>query len=251
MARSKDGLQGCVEKLQASSAPTTPAAPSGLTPWSDARVREILGAAGDPQAMAAARRGLIFAMDATSSREPSWAAALEVQAAMFSVVTKGLRVQLVYFRGNKEFEASGWTGNGAELANEMRGVTCRMGVTQIGRVLAHAYTAAEDGKVAALVYVGDHMEESPSELAMLARKLAARGVRALMFQEGSEGTAQACFQEIARLTKGAYCRLNERSASELRDVLSAAAAYAAKGTAGLAELAKQQPAARLLLTQLK
>ncbi len=252
MARMKDELQRHVEKQQANRSPTTPAAPNpGLMPWNDERVRELLGAAADPQGMAASQRGLIFAMDATSSREWGWAAALEVQVAMFSGVTKGLRVQLVYFRGNREFQASGWSRNAAELANEMRGVTCRMGTTQIGRVLAHGYTAAEDGRVAALVYVGDCMEESPAELAALARKLAARRVRALMFQEGGDATAESCFREIARVTKGAYCRLDERSAAELRNLLSAAAAYAAGGTPGLAQLARQQPAARLLLTQLK
>ena len=44
---------------------------------------------------------LIFAMDATMSRQPSWDLALELQADMFKAVKAvgGLDVQLVYFRG--------------------------------------------------------------------------------------------------------------------------------------------------------
>ena len=73
----------------------------------------------------------------------------------------------------------------------------------------------------------------------------------ISFQKGSDATAECSFRLIAELTKGAYCRLDEGSAGKLKDLLSAAATYAAGGKAGLAALAQQQPAARLLLTQLK
>jgi hypothetical protein len=226
----------------------TPASDPAM-PWDDARVHAILGPAVDLQ-----RRGpgggLIFAMDATASREPTWAQALEVQAAMFSAVSEGLRVQLVYFRG-VEFHASRWSQRAEELAQEMLRVKCLGGVTQIGRVLAHAYQSAEHGGVAALVYVGDCMEEPRGELAALARKLGARGVKAFMFQEGDWVSAAASFREIADLTKGAYCRLGQGSAAELKELLAGVAAYAAGGRSGLARLAQQKPAARLLLTQIK
>jgi hypothetical protein len=218
-------------------------------PWADARVRAILGPAADPGRIATSR-GLIFAMDATASREPTWARALEVQASMFSAFAKGLRVQLVYFRG-VEFFASRWRADAAELAAEMARVKCMGGVTQIGGVLAHAYASAERGGVSALVYVGDCMEEPRGELAALARKLGTRGVKAFMFQEGELQTAEASFREIAALTNGAYCRLGSGSSAELKELLAAAAAYAAGGASGLAQLAQHRPAARLLLTQLK
>src|SRR5712691_882928 len=89
-------------------------------PWADPRVREILGHTAEMHTLAGGR-GLIFAMDATASREPTWENALQVQASMFSAFSKGLRVQLVYFRG-KEFHASPWGRTAAELADQMRGV---------------------------------------------------------------------------------------------------------------------------------
>lgn len=251
--RKSNGIAGLVTRLQGVKVGTPPALtgnsqPGAALPWDDARVREILGTAADPQALGS--RGLIFAMDATGSRAPTWEKALQVQGSMFSAFSKGLRVQLVYFRGG-EFYASRWSADAAQLAEVMAGVRCMAGLTQIARVLEHAFASAEQGGVSALVYVGDCMEETREELAALARKLGLRGVKAFMFQEGDIPAAAASFREIAQITGGAYCRLGEGSAAELRDLLSAAAAYAAGGTSGLAELAQHKPAARLLLTQMK
>lgn len=221
--------------------------PSGL-PWDDAAVRKILGPMSDPQAFLG--RGLIFAMDATASRQPTWMKAIEVQASMFSAFTAGLKVQLVYFRGS-EFYASRWSRKPEELVAQMRGVACVGGLTQIGYVLSHGYRAAALGDVRTLVYVGDCMEESKEELAKLARKLGARRMACLMVQEGDDPAAAASFREIADLSRGAYCRLGEDSAGELKGLLAGAAAYATGGRSGLAQLAQHQPAARLLLSQLK
>ncbi len=56
----------------------------------------------------AGRGRLIFAMDATMSRQPTWDMALALQADMFKAVKAigGLDVQLIYFRGNGECRAS-------------------------------------------------------------------------------------------------------------------------------------------------
>ena len=51
---------------------------------------------------------LIFALDATASRQPTWDTACELQAEMFREVAAigGLSVQLVYYRGIAECSAS-------------------------------------------------------------------------------------------------------------------------------------------------
>ncbi len=126
------------------------------------------------RAMATATAGqrgrLIFALDATASRQPTWDAACEIQAEMFHEVS-GLNVQLVYFRGHDECRASGWISSGDRLANLMRRITCKTGGTQIGKVLTHTRRETEKNKVQALVYVGDCMEESADELAHAAATL--------------------------------------------------------------------------------
>src|SRR6478609_8137179 len=73
------------------------------------------------------RGRLIFAMDATMSRQPTWDLALKLQAEMFHAVKEvgGLDVQLVYFRGLSETRASKWVGDPDALARLMSSVPCQ------------------------------------------------------------------------------------------------------------------------------
>jgi hypothetical protein len=59
-----------------------------------------------------------------------------------------------------------------------------------------------------------------------------------MFQEGGEPHARRAFQHIAKLTGGAYCPFDAASASQLRDLLSAVAVYAAGGRPALEDYAR-------------
>ena len=64
-----------------------------------------------PLSKSAGTRGrLIFAMDATASRGPAWDRACHIQAEMFkqTAALGGLDIQLCYYRGYGEFEASPW-----------------------------------------------------------------------------------------------------------------------------------------------
>jgi hypothetical protein len=198
------------------------------------------------------RGRLIFAMDATMSRQPTWDMALKLQADMFAEVRSigGLDVQLVYFRSFDECRASPWVSDTQALARLMTGIRCLGGYTQIRKILQHGRREAEKRKVDALVYVGDCMEEDIDHLAALAGELGLLGVPVFMFQEGHDRKAETAFREIARLTKGAYCRFDAGSAQQLRDLLRAVAAYAAGGRQALEDLGKQGQA-KLLLEQLK
>ena len=199
------------------------------------------------------RGRLIFAMDATMSRQPTWDMALKLQADMFTEVKKigGLDVQLVFFRSYDECRSSPWVSDAAALARLMTGVRCLGGFTQIRKVLKHARREAEKKPVNALVYVGDSMEEKIDELAALAGELGILGVPAFLFQEGRDTVAENAFREIARLTKGAYSRFDAGSAAQLRELLSAVAAYAAGGQAALEDFSKGKGSGRLLLEQLR
>jgi len=185
---------------------------------------------------------LIFAIDATLSRQPTWNRATEIQSDMFAVAQSigGLAVQLVYFRGMGEFQASEWTASATALANRMRDVTCRSGFTQLRRVLAHATAEARQTKVGALVYVGDCFEEEMDSVVAEAANLAMLGVPAFMFHEGDDPRAAAAFREVARLTKGVYARFDSGAARQLRELLMAAAIYATGGAVALREHAKKK-----------
>jgi hypothetical protein len=195
-----------------------------------------------PVTKPAGERGrLMFALDATMSREPTWDQACHIQAEMFreTAAIGGLEIQMVYFRGFGEFRASKWLADSNELLKQMTRVFCLGGRTQIEKVLAHAVAETKVKPVNALVYVGDCMEEDPDRLCALAGELGMVGVPAFLFHEGGEPIAKRTFQEIARLTQGAYCPFDSSSARQLRELLSAVAVYAAGGRRALEDYGKK------------
>src|SRR6202011_5711431 len=76
---------------------------------------------------------------------------------------------------------------------------------------------------------GDAMEENLDDLCHAAGELGLLSVPAFMFQEGDDPVSERAFREIARLTRGAYCRFDPGAAHQLAELLRAAAACAAGG----------------------
>jgi len=178
----------------------------------------------------------MFAMDATASREPSWAQARTIQMRMFQETTAlgGLQVQLCFYRGLAECRNSAWIDQPEELARLMGAVRCEAGLTQIRKLLQHAIDEAQSQPVQALVMVLDCMEEDPDRLAALAGELGLLKLPVFVFQEGFEPTAERIFRDIARLSGGAFCRFDADSPEQLRQLLTAVAVYAAGGRKALA-----------------
>jgi hypothetical protein len=195
------------------------------------------------------RGRLIFALDATASRQPTWDTAAQLQTQMFGAVAAigGLDVQLVYYRGDVECVASRWQSDAKALASIMARVTCAAGHTQIHKVLNHTRKENAREKVNALILVSDACEEMPADLFGAARELA--DVPVFMFQEGSDEHVGQVYGEIARTTGGAYCKFDSGAAQRLADLLKAVAAFAAGGIKALS--AQKSDAAKLLLTQIK
>lgn len=201
------------------------------------------------------RRGrLVFAMDATLSRAPTWDHAMAIQADMFSETAAigGLDVQLIYFRGQGECRSSKWVSEGSGLLKLMTSVQVRGGLTQIGRILSHALAENARQKVDALIYIGDAVEENPDALCAKAGELGLSGVKTFVFHEGGDPLASQTLREIARLTGGAYMPFNLASAGQLKRLLTAVAVYAAGGRKALADLGKTGPSdIKLLASQVK
>jgi hypothetical protein len=213
-------------------------------------IDRFLGAAKRLQPLATGQAGrLVFALDATMSRQPTWDLACSLQARMFEVAARsgGLAVQLVYFRGLGECRASGWVGEPARLNGLMRRIACEGGQTQIARVLTHVRDEAKAVPLRAFVYVGDAMEEDVDALAGLAGELGLRGIRGFVFQEGHDPAAGAAFATIARLTGGAHARFDANAPGSLLDLLRAAAAYAAGGREAMLKLAGASPSVKGLI----
>lgn len=194
---------------------------------------------------------LMFALDATASREHTWDHACHIQAEMFAETAGlgGLAVQLCYYRGFNEFRATEWLTGTSDLQDRMAAVRCLGGHTQICKVLQHAIKETKQKKVNALVFVGDCMEEDIDELCTLAGELGIHNVPVFLFHEGRGPAAERAFKQIARLTKGAYCPFDAGSAQQLRDLLSAVAVYAAGGNRALDKFSKVRGEKVKLLTR--
>jgi hypothetical protein len=211
------------------------------------------------------RGRLIFGLDATMSRQPTWDLACSLQSKMFEEAEKigGLEIQLTWFRGSKECQSTPWTADTGELAQQMRSIRCESGATQILRVLEHIREENAHKKVNAAIFVGDAVEEPPRALYAVATGL---NVPVFWFQEGhglaiyvdQRGeivqphpvqTVEEIFRELARLTGGAYAQFNAGAAAKLRELLQAVAAFVAGGTKALANL--RTDSAQYLLTQVK
>jgi hypothetical protein len=127
----------------------------------------------------------------------------------------------------------------------MSGVTCAGGLTQIGKVFAHALKEHARARVSALVYIGDAMEENIDEIADAAGRMGLNRIPTFIFQEGHDQTAERAFREFARLSGGAWFKFDRNSAGRLAELLNAVAVYASGGQAGL--VADGSRASRLLI----
>ena len=228
--------------------PSAPAEKRSGASEIDAFVRQAKAVAA---AKAAGAGRLILALDATMSRQPTWDLACRLQAEMFDAVGKAgsLSVQLVYFRGLGECQASKFVTDTAALKRLMVGIGCRGGNTQIGKVLGHALKQTAAQKVDALIYIGDAMEERIDDLAGQAGNLGLHGVPVFVFQEGRDKAAEAAFKEIARLSKGAWFRFDRNSAATLAKLLSAVAVFATGGLKALE--ARGRPEDRLMIENMR
>jgi hypothetical protein len=194
---------------------------------------------------------LLFAIDATASRQPTWDTACQLQQEMFLAAgaQANLAVQLCYYRGFNQFSASAWLADSEQLARRMARVSCEGGHTQIARLLRHALAEHRKVPIRALVFIGDALEENPDTLCQLAGECGLLQLPLFLFQEGQVPQVTHTFRSMARLSGGAFAHFDSRSAATLAELLGAVARYATGGRAALEKSATDS--AKLLLQQLK
>lgn len=191
---------------------------------------------------AGVRGRLLFGMDATASRGPTWDAACQIQGDMFAETAAlgGLDVQLAFYRGFKEFRATPWVSSSADLIPFMTRVRCLGGHTQLERLLRYAGRETQKTKINAMVFVGDCLEEPIDDVCAAAGELGMLGVPCFMFHEGPDQRAANAFRQVATLTNGAFCRFDASSAQQLKDLLSAVAVFVAGGRPALTDYGKRK-----------
>ncbi len=200
------------------------------------------------------RARLMFALDATASREHAWDIASHYHAQMFSEANRHgeLEIQLCFYRGYGEFKTTPWHHEAAVLQRAIVSVSCLAGRTQIAKLLRHALKETARQRIQAVVFIGDCVEESVDKLGDLAGQLGIHKVPLFIFQDGDDAVAARAFAHMAKLSGGAHCRFDAASANELGELLAAVASFASGGKPALKAIAANKGArVAALLEQLK
>jgi len=197
---------------------------------------------------------VIFALDATASRQSTWDHACHIQNKMFLATGEvdNLALKLCYFRGFQEFQSSKWLTQASQLQQVMAQVHCMAGHTQITKVLQLALNETRITPVQAVIFIGDSLEENANTLCKLAGELGLHKTPVFIFQEGGDVTAKRTFTSITRLSGGAYHHFDGHSSELLKQLLVAVAIFASKGRDGLQRYVEHKgKAAKYLLEQLQ
>jgi hypothetical protein len=237
------------DQTEAASKPTLLSRLRQLVAPSGSHPPDIARAGTEPEAPTRPR--LIFAVDATASREPAWETARQVTDALFRVLPGELEVALAVHGGSLLHTFTPFTANAGALRDRAAGIACITGRTQLLPILERALS---NPGVRVVTYIGDVFEESPARGRKLADALGARGIRLIVLHDTVDWLARRdaeLFQDLARRTGGCVVPFDANAPQRLRELLAAVAVYAVGGEALLEAKRGELPAATLLLGHLK
>jgi len=104
-----------------------------------------------------ARPRLVFAVDATASREPAWAAARQVTDVVVKALPGELDVALAVHGGSRVHTFTAFTNDANTLRDSAAGVACEAGLTRLLPILS---AGLKQPGVRVVIYIGDVFEES-------------------------------------------------------------------------------------------
>ena len=206
----------------------------------------------EPPAEAATpvRPRLVFAVDATASREPAWAAARQVTDALVKAMPNELDVALAVHGGSRVHTFTGFTNDANTLRDRAAGIACHAGLTRLLPILA---ASLKRPAVRVVIYVGDVFEESIAQGRGLADDMGAQGIKLIVLHDTADRAAHRdaeVFWDLARRTGGCVLPFDASAPGRLRDLLSAVAVYAVGGERLLRERRRELPGAIALLEHL-
>jgi hypothetical protein len=196
------------------------------------------------------RPRLVFAVDATASREPAWMTARQVTDALVKAMPGGLDVALAVHGGSRVHTFTAFTDSAATLRDLAAGVTCQAGLTRLLPILS---TSQKANAIRVVVYIGDVFEESLPQGRVIADALGRQGTRLIVLHDTADPTARKdaeIFWDLAKRTGGCVLPFDASAPDRLRDLLSAVAVYAVGGTKLLRQQRGNSPGAIALLKHL-
>lgn len=197
------------------------------------------------------RPRLVFAFDATASRQPAWHVARQVTDSLFTAVPGELDVALAVHGGGHVHTFTPFSADHAGFRDLAAGVTCQAGHTALVPLMEQVL---KEPAVKVFSYIGDCFEESVTAAYAMADRFKTRGIKAIMLHDSSTGDpgARAVFDEIARRTGGVCVDFQtaQGPVEDLRDILAAVAVLAYGGVKLLEQRKALLPGAQKLLPYL-
>src|SRR5690348_16045306 len=130
-----------------------------------------------------ARPRLVFAVDATASREPAWATARQVTDALVKALPGELDVALAVHGGSRVHTFTAFTSDANALRDRAAGIRCLAGFTRLLPILSRALS---NPGVRVVTYIGDVFEESPTRGRKLADQMGWRGIKLIVFHDTAD-----------------------------------------------------------------
>jgi hypothetical protein len=196
------------------------------------------------------RPRLVFAVDATASREPAWTAARQVTDALVKALPGELDVALAVHGGSRVHTFTAFTSDARTLRDLAAGIDCHAGMTRLLPILA---SSLQRQAVRVVIYIGDVFEESLPQGRQLADQMGALGIKLIVLHDTAERGARRdaeVFWDLAKRTGGCVLPFDATASGRLRDILSAVAVYAVGGEKLLRERRQTLPGAVALLEHL-
>ena len=176
-----------------------------------------------------ARPRLVFAVDATASREPAWAAARQVTDALVKALPGELDVALAVHGGNRVHTFTPFTADANTLRDRAAGVACQAGFTRLLPILAVACrpSGGARGRLHRRRLRGEPAAGAPAGR----RHGRARHKTDRAARHGDRGARRDAevFWDLAKRTGGCVLAFDAGAVGRLRDLLSAVAVYAVGG----------------------
>lgn len=174
------------------------------------------------------RPRLVFALDATASRQAAWNEAKKATDALFTAMPGELDIALAVHSGGTVRTFSDFSNDIQRFRDQAAGVRCEAGNTRLVDLMQEA---REHPDVRVFLYIGDHFEEHPDDAYAAAAVFKARGIRAIMMHDTKSGRLQdrEVFEEIARLTGGVCLDFYGGDQKAMKDIFEAVAVLAAGG----------------------
>jgi hypothetical protein len=197
------------------------------------------------------RPRLVFAVDATASREPAWAAARQVTDALVKTLPGELDVALAVHGGSRVHTFTAFTNDPNTLRDRAAGVTCQAGATRLLPILT---ATLKRPAIKVVIYIGDVFEEHLPLARQTADAMGAQNTKLIVLHDTSDPTAcrdTELFWDLAKRTGGCVLPFDATAPGRLRDILSAVAVYAVGGEKLLRQRQHVLPGAVALLEHLE